>query len=103
MNTETRRLIHKHVAAFFDGDADYEGWHTSQCVPLPKSGNLSNPNTWHGVMLMDVGSKIFSSIMNDRAFCLLELHGTRFQFDGTPTLGCQDELFTLKEQNNLEN
>ncbi len=47
-------------------------------------------------MLMDVSSKIFSSVMNGRAFRLLELHGTRFQFGGTPTLGCQDGLFTLK-------
>ncbi len=47
-------------------------------------------------MLMDVCSKIFSSVMNGRAFRLLELHGTRFQFGGTPTLGCQDGLFTLK-------
>ena len=76
--------------------ADYEGWHASQCVPVPKSGNLSDPNKWRGVMLMDVCSKIFSSVMNGRAFRLLELHGTRFQFGGTPTLGCQDGLFTLK-------
>ena len=47
-------------------------------------------------MLMDVSSKIFSSVMNGHAFRLLELHGTRFQFGGTPTLGCQDGLFTLK-------
>jgi hypothetical protein len=47
-------------------------------------------------MLMDVCSKVFSSIMNGRAFCLLELNSTKFQFGGTPTLGCQDGLFTLK-------
>ncbi len=47
-------------------------------------------------MLMDVCSKIFLSVMNGRAFHLLELHGTKFQFGGTPTLGCQDGLFTLK-------
>ncbi len=45
---------------------------------------------------MDVSSKTFSLVMNGRAFQLLELHGTRFQFGGTPTLGCQDGLFTLK-------
>ena len=47
-------------------------------------------------MLIDVCSNIFSSVMNNRAFCLLELHGTRFQFGGTPELGCRDGLFTLK-------
>ena len=96
MNTATQRRVHEYVAAFFEGDTDYEGWHASQCVPVPKSGNLSDPNKWRGVMLMDVCSKIFSSIMNGRAFRLLNLHGTRFQFGGTPTLGCQDGLFTLK-------
>ena len=96
MNTETRQLVHGYVTAFFECDANYDGWHTSQCVPVPKSGNLSDPNKWHGVMLMDVSSKIFSSVMNGRAFRLLELHGTKFQFGGTPTFGCQDGLFTLK-------
>jgi hypothetical protein len=47
-------------------------------------------------MLMDVCSKIFLSAMNGQAFRLLELHGTKFQFGGTPGLGCQDSLFTLK-------
>ena len=96
MNIVTRRRIHEYITDFFEGDADYEGWHNSQCVPVPKKGNLSDPNKWRGVMLMDVCSKIFSSVMNGRAFRLLELHGTRFQFGGTPTLGCQDGLFTLK-------
>jgi hypothetical protein len=47
-------------------------------------------------MLMDVCSKIFSSVMNGRAFKLLEQHGTRFQFGGMPELGCREGLFVLK-------
>ena len=46
-------------------------------------------------MLMDVCSMIFSSVINGRAFRLLELHGTKFQFEGTHGLGCQDGLFTI--------
>ncbi len=45
---------------------------------------------------MDVCSKTFSSVMNGRAFRLLNEHGTGFQFGGTPELGCQDGLFVLK-------
>ncbi len=45
---------------------------------------------------MDVCSKIFSSIIKGRAFKLLDAHGTRFQFGGTPELGCRDGLFVLK-------
>jgi hypothetical protein len=96
MNSSSRRRIHRYIADFFEGDVDYPGWHQSQCVPVPKKGNLSNPNKWRGVMLMDVCSKIFLSVMNSRAFRLLELHGTKFQFGGTPDLGCKDGLFTLK-------
>ena len=47
-------------------------------------------------MLMDMCSKVFSSIMTARAFQLLDKHGTLFQFGGTPELGCRDGLFTLK-------
>jgi hypothetical protein len=47
-------------------------------------------------MLMDMCSKVFSSVLNTWAFLLLEKHGTRFQFGRTPDIGCRDELFTLK-------
>jgi len=33
--------------------------------------------------------------MTARAFQLLDKHGTRFQFGGTPKIGCRDGLFTL--------
>jgi len=51
-------------------------------------------------VLMDVCGKNFSSDMNESAFRLLELHGTRFQFGGTPEVGCRDGLFTLKALHN---
>ena len=40
--------------------------------------------------------QVFSSVMTARAFTLLDKHGTRFQFGGTPGVGCRDGLFTLK-------
>ena len=81
---------------FILGDMDLEQWHCSQCVPVPKSGDLSNPNKWRGVMLTDACSKFFSSVMNARAFKLLKTQGTKFQSSGTPELGFQDEFFVLK-------
>ncbi len=71
MGKAMRLQIHRYVGRFFDGTMDYKGWHRSQCVPVPKKGDLADPNKWRGVMLMDVFSKIFSSVMNDRAFRLL--------------------------------
>ncbi len=86
MGKGMQRRVHQCIADFFDGTQDYEGWHCSQCVPVPKKGNLSDPNKWGGVMLMDVASKVFSSVMNDQAFQLLELDGTRFQFGRSPEI-----------------
>ena len=72
---------------------DVTGVNVYQCQ---KKAYLRIPNKWQGVMLMDICSKVFSSIMTTRAFRLLDKHGTRFQFGGTPKLGCRDGLFTLK-------
>ena len=47
-------------------------------------------------MLMDMCSKVFSSVMTARAYTLLDKHGTRFHFGRTPGVGCRDGLFTLK-------
>ncbi len=52
-------------------------------------------------MQMDVGSKIFSSVMIERAFKLLDKSGTNFQFGGMPELVCRDGLFVLKTMLNL--
>jgi hypothetical protein len=53
------------INAYFEGSADYKEWHCSRCVPVPKSGDLADPSKWRGVMLMDVSTKIFSSVMNE--------------------------------------
>ena len=37
---------------------DFEEWNKGQVVPVPKSGDLSDPNKWKGVNLMDIGSNI---------------------------------------------
>jgi hypothetical protein len=59
MSTANLRHICKHVNDIFLGDMDHKQWHHSQCIQVPKSGDLSDPNKWRGVMLMDVCSKNF--------------------------------------------
>jgi hypothetical protein len=41
-------------------------------------------------------------MMNVRAFKILDMHGTKWQFGGTPKLGCADGLFTLKTLLNMQ-
>jgi hypothetical protein len=96
MDNVLQWTVHCHVCDFFEGKVDHEGWHKSQCIPVPKQGDLRNPNKWCGIMLMDMCSKVFLSVMTAQAFALLDKHGMRFQFGGTPEIGCRDGLFTLK-------
>ena len=63
MDNVSRRTVHRHVCDFCEGRVDHEGWHQSQCIPVPKRGDLSDPNKWCGIMLMDMCSKVFSSVM----------------------------------------
>ena len=53
-------------------------------------------------MLMNVYSKIFSTVLNKRTFLFLQISGTKFQFGGTPEVGYRDGLFTLKILFNMQ-
>jgi hypothetical protein len=46
MSPANLRHVYKHVNDFFLGNADHEQWQRSQCVPVPTSGYLSDPNKW---------------------------------------------------------
>ena len=45
---------------------------------------------------MDIGSKIFSSILCTRLFKIIIKLGVKYQFGSTPGVGCQDVSFTIK-------
>ena len=89
-----------HLLTFFnqywEGDVDFAEWHEGQLVPVPKIGDLSDPNTWRGVILMNIRSKVFSSILCARLFQVIKKHGVKYQFGSTPGVGCQDGTFTIK-------
>ena len=108
MDNKNRSFIYKFINDFWNGDADFDEWHTGRGVPVPKTTHPTDPNQYRIVNLMDVGSKIFSRILTTRLYTLLEKHGTKYQFGATPNSGCQDGNFTLKtllhlrRQHNLE-
>ena len=96
LGRENLQTVYNYVVDFWEGRADYWEWHLGLGVMVPKSGDLSDPNKWRGINLMDVCSKIFSIILNDRLYTLLGKHGTKCQFGATPNKGCRDGSFTLK-------
>ena len=55
-----------------------------------------DPNNYRGINLMDVILTVRSRILNKKLFKLLDKHATKFQFGGTPGVGCREGIFTLK-------
>ena len=40
--------------------ADFDEFHEVQVVPVPKKGDIIDPNKWRGVTLMDIVNNIYS-------------------------------------------
>ena len=93
---ENPRQLYQFCTQFWKGEIDYESWHKGVLVIVHKAGkDKSNPNSYRGVNLMDVISKLLSRVLNKRLFKILKKHGTPFQFGGTPEMRCRDGIFTL--------
>ena len=65
LNGANLRQVFHYINNFWENKNDYDEWHTCLGVLVPKKGDLSNPNTWQGINLMDVCSKIINCILND--------------------------------------
>ena len=66
--------------SYWDGKVEFDEWHEGQVVPVSKIVNLNNANKLRGVTLMDIGSKIFGSILCVRRFHMIKSHGVKYQF-----------------------
>ena len=74
----------------------YDEWLTGRLKILPKKGDLSDPNSWRGIMLLDAASKILSSILSERLQDLLREEGLEEQCGFTVKRGCSDGSFILR-------
>ena len=45
---------------------------------------------------MDIGAKLFISLICKRMFKIFKKHSIRYQFGSSPGVGCQDSTFTIK-------
>ena len=43
------KYIFKYVVNFWNGTVDYWQWHVGLGGPVPKKGDLSDPNKWRGI------------------------------------------------------
>ena len=63
MSEENLRHHFNFITKFWEDKVDLEEWHKGQVVPVTKSGDISDPNKCRVVNLMDIGSKVFSSLI----------------------------------------
>ena len=96
MSEENLRHHFNFITKLWEDKVDFEECHEGQVVPVPKNGDLSDTNKWRGVNLMDMGSKVFSSLICKILFKIINKHGVKYQFGSSPGVGCQDGTFTIK-------
>ena len=84
------------ITEFWKEKVDFEEWHEGKVVPVSKSGDLYDPNKLRGLNLMDIGAKVFSSLICKRLFKIIRKHGVKYQFGSSPGVGRQDGTFTIK-------
>ena len=63
---------------------------------LLKKGDLTNPNNWRGINLLDISSKVVSLVVTVRLQKALERYGIPNQFGSSPKTGCPDGSFSIK-------
>ena len=96
LDDQNRLTLMNFFNSYWLEESDFIEWYECQLVPVPNIGDLSDPNNWRGVTLMDIGSKLFSSILCTVLFKIVRKHGLKYQFGSTPGVGCQDGSFTTK-------
>ena len=96
MTEENLLHLFDFILEFWEDRLDFVEWHEGQVVLVPKIGDLSDPNKWRGVNLMDIGARVFNSMMFKRLFKVIKSYGYPTQFGSSPGVGCQDGQFFIK-------
>ena len=57
MSPENLKVHFNFILKFWNDNMDFEEWHEGQLVPVPKSGDLLDPNKWSNVFIVNVPSR----------------------------------------------
>jgi len=71
-------------------------WRTGILTPVPKKGDLLNPNKWRPVCLLEVTYKALASIIAARMNPIVQDFGLEEQCGLLNSKGCQDAPMSLK-------
>ena len=84
------------LCVFWESETVPVEWIKAKLCLLPKKGDLSDPNNWRGIMLLDCFAKWVGSILGNRLKAVFEKIGMESQNGFRPDRGCTDGLFTVK-------
>ena len=97
MNDKNLETVHYLLGKYWlEPDFDCDDWHKIKLKLIAKKGDLSLPKNWRPIALLDVFSKLLSSIIAHRMGGHLKLVGLKEQSGFMPSHGCVDATATLK-------
>jgi hypothetical protein len=97
MNDKNLETVHYLLGRYWlEPDFDCDDWHKIKLKLIAKKGDLSLPKNWRPIALLDVFSKLLSSIIAQRLGGHLKLVGLKEQSGFMPSHGCVDATATLK-------
>ena len=72
-------------------------WRDALLVPVPKKGDLSCCDNWRGISLLDVMSKLFVRVLNNRLQLVVEETVSDSQCRFRTGRGCVDMIFCVRQ------
>ena len=72
-------------------------WSDAILIPIPKKGDLSRCDNWHGIALLEVVGKVVARVIQDRLQQLAESELPESQCGFRKGRGCSDMLFVLRQ------
>ena len=96
MNEENKKVLFQICCDYFNDNLDIKVRKIGKLKILPKKGDISNPNNWRGINLLDVISKLVSIVLTRRLHIVLEKEGTPIQIGASIKLVVLTALFPLK-------
>ena len=94
-------LLMECLLDFWSSGISPSEWRIGRLKILPKKGDLSDPNKWRGIMLLNVACKLISSVISRRLQAVLDEHGLEAQCGFTSRRGTNDGSFSLRRATQL--
>ena len=97
LSTKIAMVNYDNVKCFWDGECSIAEWKIGTLAPVPKSGNLSDPNKWRPVCLLETTYKILASVIAFRINPIVRNERMEEQCRSLSCKGCQGAPFFFED------